>query len=164
MHLYCWKQFGVMLLLGCPGAIWCDLIYLYHAQKKTGHICGANKKLWHKVLPTVMKRFIWPIYSLPTKNTSWLNFECQIKKMEILVWESNLTLPTKQNSSYTAYTPVQLFVYFVFTSVCFVWIIIWGQRTSWVKHFPKWSLITPRSAKEMFIAQFSQNASCFYSL
>ena len=97
----------------------CDLRYLGQIKiiisfdmDSFGHI----KDLF--ALPTVMKTFVWPIFSLPTQNTSWSN--------RMSNTEMDLTLLTKQNSSCTAYTLVQLLAYFVFTSVCFVWKILWG--------------------------------------
>ena len=66
--------------------------------------------------------------------------------MEILVWESYLTLRTKQNSS-TQPILLSCYSHNVLNSVCYVWTLIWGLCASCMKHFPKCSLNTPLQKK-----------------
>ena len=68
------------------------------------------------------------------------------KEMKILVWESYLTLRTKQNSS-TQPILLSCYSHNVLNSVCYVWTLIWGLCASCMKHFPKCSLNTPLQKK-----------------
>ena len=47
----------------------------------------------------------------------------------LLFLTSSRVKPNPTNQTNSSCSLVQLFAYFVFTSVCFVWIIIWGDRT-----------------------------------
>ena len=84
-----------------------------------------RKSMWkvtEKITILPPKRtFLFPV--LKVSKQSFNSFE------QHLFLTSSRVKPNPTNQTNSSCSLVQLFAYFVFTSVCFVWIIIWGDRT-----------------------------------